>query len=85
MSGFFDQLNRWFPPSRADSLGVSFLLYTDEKEFGTLNFYSHRPGAFTEESERAGVILASHAAVALSAARTHAQMEQAVATRHQIG
>ncbi|MEU3880623.1 ANTAR domain-containing response regulator [Streptomyces californicus] len=64
---------------------MGFLLYTDEKDFGALNFYSHRPGTFTEESERAGVVLASHAAVALSAARTHAQMEQAVATRHQIG
>ncbi|WP_457738907.1 ANTAR domain-containing protein [Streptomyces rubiginosohelvolus] len=31
------------------------------------------------------MLLASHAAVALSTARTHAQMEQAVATRHQIG
>lgn len=64
---------------------MGFLLYTDDEDFGALNFYSHRPGAFTEESERAGVILASHAAVALSAARTHVQMEQAVATRHQIG
>ncbi|ROV68785.1 GAF and ANTAR domain-containing protein [Streptomyces globisporus] len=64
---------------------MGFLLYTEDEDFGALNFYSRRPGAFTEESERAGVILASHAAVALSAARTHAQMEQALATRHQIG
>ncbi|MGW5803562.1 GAF and ANTAR domain-containing protein [Streptomyces bacillaris] len=64
---------------------MGFLLYTEDEDFGALNFYSRRPGAFTEESERAGVVLASHAAVALSAARTHAQMEQALATRHQIG
>ncbi|MGW6467015.1 GAF and ANTAR domain-containing protein [Streptomyces rubiginosohelvolus] len=64
---------------------MGFLLFTEEEEFGALNFYSRRAGAFTEDSERAGVLLASHAAVALSAARTHAQMEHAVATRHQIG
>ncbi|MFF3032408.1 GAF and ANTAR domain-containing protein [Streptomyces rubiginosohelvolus] len=64
---------------------MGFLLFTEEEDFGALNFYSRRAGAFTEESERAGVLLASHAAVALSAARTHAQLEQAVATRHQIG
>ncbi|MGW7587743.1 GAF and ANTAR domain-containing protein [Streptomyces rubiginosohelvolus] len=64
---------------------MGFLLFTEDEDFGALNFYSRRPGAFTEESERAGVLLASHAAVALSAARTHAQMEQAVSTRHQVG
>ncbi|MYT80915.1 Response regulator with putative antiterminator output domain [Streptomyces sp. MnatMP-M77] len=64
---------------------MGFLLYTEDEDFGALNFYSRSPGAFSEESERAGVLLASHAAVALSAARTHAQMEQALATRHQIG
>ncbi|TXS69871.1 MULTISPECIES: GAF and ANTAR domain-containing protein [unclassified Streptomyces] len=64
---------------------MGFLLFTDGEDFGTLNLYSRRPGAFTEVSEDAAVMLASHAAVALSSARTHAQMEQAVATRHQIG
>ncbi|MGW8488313.1 GAF and ANTAR domain-containing protein [Streptomyces sp. NPDC055886] len=81
---------RWpeFVPE-ALKLGVGsmmgFLLFTDDEDFGALNFYSRRAGAFTEDSERAGVLLASHAAVALSAARTHAQMEQAVSTRHQVG
>ncbi|MFE5143565.1 GAF and ANTAR domain-containing protein [Streptomyces fagopyri] len=64
---------------------MGFLLFTDDQDFGALNLYSRRPGAFTEVSEDAAVMLASHAAVALSSARTHAQMEQAVATRHQIG
>ncbi|GAA5608398.1 GAF and ANTAR domain-containing protein [Streptomyces griseus] len=81
---------RWpdfVPEARGLGAGsmMGFLLYTDDEDFGALNFYSRSPGAFSEESERAGVLLASHAAVALSAARTHAQMEQAVATRHQIG
>ncbi|MGX1541112.1 GAF and ANTAR domain-containing protein [Streptomyces adustus] len=64
---------------------MGFLLYTEEQDFGALNFYSREPGTFTATSETAGWLLASHAAVAFSAARTHAQMEQAVATRHTIG
>ncbi|KOV72333.1 antitermination regulator [Streptomyces sp. AS58] len=74
---------------QARELGVGsmmgFLLYTDDEDLGALNLYSRQPGAFTEVSELAGWLLASHAAVAFSAARTHAQMEQAVATRHMIG
>ncbi|MGW3450334.1 GAF and ANTAR domain-containing protein [Streptomyces sp. NPDC001076] len=64
---------------------MGFLLYTEDEELGALNIYSHRPGAFTEAGELAGWLLASHAAVAFSSARTQAQMEQAVATRHLIG
>ncbi|MFJ8630914.1 GAF and ANTAR domain-containing protein [Streptomyces sp. NPDC093568] len=74
---------------QAHALGVGsmmgFLLFTDEQDFGALNLYSRKPGAFTESSELAGWLLASHAAVAFSAARTHAQMEEAVGTRHVIG
>ncbi|MFC9646896.1 GAF and ANTAR domain-containing protein [Streptomyces mirabilis] len=81
---------RWpsFAP-QARQLGVGsmmgFLLFTEDEDLGALNFYSRRPGAFTDDSELAGLLLASHAAVAFSAARTHAQMEKAVATRHLIG
>ncbi|MEU0858442.1 GAF and ANTAR domain-containing protein [Streptomyces griseofuscus] len=64
---------------------MGFLLYTDEEDLGALNIYSRSPGAFTEAGETAGWLLASHAAVAFSSARTHAQLEQAVATRHIIG
>lgn len=73
----------------ARELGVGsmmgFLLYTEDEDFGALNLYAHRPGAFTDDSETAGWLLASHAAVAFSSARSHAQMEQAMATRHVIG
>ncbi|MEE4544072.1 GAF and ANTAR domain-containing protein [Streptomyces sp. V4-01] len=81
---------RWqtFSP-QAHALGVGsmmgFLLFTEDEDFGALNFYSRTPGAFTEASETAGVLLASHAAVALSSARTHAQLSQAMTTRHLIG
>ncbi|ULR48444.1 GAF and ANTAR domain-containing protein [Streptomyces deccanensis] len=74
---------------QAHNLGVGsmmgFLLYTDDEDLGTLNLYSRTPGAFTAVSETAGLLLASHAAVAFSAARTHAQMQHAITTRHTIG
>ncbi|MHC3469336.1 GAF and ANTAR domain-containing protein [Streptomyces sp. 7R007] len=61
------------------------LLYTDRDDFGALNLYSRRPGAFTHDFETAGWLLASHAAVALSSARTIDQLEHAMDTRHAIG
>ncbi|KOG11765.1 GAF and ANTAR domain-containing protein [Streptomyces viridochromogenes] len=81
---------RWpsFAP-QAQQLGVGsmmgFMLYTEDEELGALNLYSRKPGVFTEVSELAGWLLASHAAVAFASARTHAQMAHAVATRHMIG
>ncbi len=74
---------------QARALGVgsmmSFLLYTREEELGSLNLYSRRPAAFTKGSETAGWLLASHAAVAFSSARTADQLQHALATRHSIG
>ncbi|MCI3928521.1 GAF and ANTAR domain-containing protein [Streptomyces sp. AN091965] len=90
IADFSKEQPRWpaYAP-RAHRLGVGsmmgFLLFTEDTDLGALNLYSHEPGAFTEASELAGWLLASHAAVAFSSARTHAQMEQAVATRHLIG
>ncbi|GAA4081764.1 GAF and ANTAR domain-containing protein [Streptomyces shaanxiensis] len=75
--------------AQARRLGVGsmmgFLLFTEDEDLGALNLYSRKPGAFTQVSEVAGWLLASHAAVAFSSARYHAQMERAVATRHAIG
>ncbi|MFH8337862.1 ANTAR domain-containing protein [Streptomyces sp. AM6-12] len=78
---------RYVSEARKLGLGsmMGFLLYTEEEDLGALNIYSREPGAFGEASETAGWLLASHAAVAFSSARTHAQLEQAVATRHVIG
>lgn len=61
------------------------LLYTHEQDFGALNLYSRRPGAFGRDIETAGWLLASHAAVALATARTVDQLEHALETRHAIG
>jgi len=74
---------------RAARLGVGsmmgLLLYTREEELGALNMYSRKPGVFTEDSETAGWLLASHAAVAFATARSGAQLQEAIATRHLIG
>ncbi|MEU1004721.1 GAF and ANTAR domain-containing protein [Streptomyces tibetensis] len=61
------------------------LLYTHDEDFGALNLYARRPGTFTEDIATAGWLLASHAAVALSDARTIDQLEHALQTRHAIG
>ncbi|MET9831577.1 GAF and ANTAR domain-containing protein [Streptomyces sp. NPDC006385] len=90
IADFTDEQQRWpaYAP-RARALGVGsmmgFLLFTEDEDLGALNLYSRKPGAFTEDSELAGWLLASHAAVAFSSARSHAQLERAVATRHVIG
>lgn len=74
---------------RARELGVGsmmgFLLYTDHDDFGALDLYSSNPNTFTRNSELVGWLLASHAAVAFSAARTSAQQQAAIATRQDIG
>ncbi|MFJ6728417.1 GAF and ANTAR domain-containing protein [Streptomyces sp. NPDC091281] len=90
LADFTAEEQRWpgyAPPARALGLGsmMGFLLFTDDEDFGALNLYSRRTGAFNDTSETAGWLLASHAAVALASARSHAQMEEAVATRHIIG
>ncbi|MFJ4466700.1 GAF and ANTAR domain-containing protein [Streptomyces sp. NPDC089424] len=78
---------RFAPAARDLGVGsmMGFLLYTEDDDFGALNFYSRRPGAFTSEMETAGWLLASHAAVALASARTVDQLEHAMDTRHAIG
>ncbi|MFJ7332427.1 GAF and ANTAR domain-containing protein [Streptomyces sp. NPDC101110] len=90
IADFTAEQDRWPAyAARARELGVGsmmgFLLYTEDEDLGALNLYAHRPGSFTDDSETAGWLLASHAAVAFSSARSHAQMEQAMATRHTIG
>ncbi|MBU3864173.1 GAF and ANTAR domain-containing protein [Streptomyces sp. 4503] len=74
---------------QARDLGIGsmmgFLLYTEQEDLGALNLYSARPAAFTKASETAGWLLASHAAVAFSSARTADQLQRAIETRHTIG
>lgn len=78
---------RYAPHARELGVGsmMGFLLYTEDDDLGALNMYSSRPKAFTEHSERVGWLLASHAAVAFSSARSHAQLEAALDSRNDIG
>ncbi|MGC5561309.1 GAF and ANTAR domain-containing protein [Streptomyces sp. FR-108] len=78
---------RFAPELRKLGMGsmMGFLLFTEDDNLGALNVYSHKPDAFDEAARRAGWILASHAAVAFSAARTHQQLSHAMETRHEIG
>ncbi|MEU4145054.1 GAF and ANTAR domain-containing protein [Streptomyces parvulus] len=90
IADFRDEAQRWpryVPEARRLRLGsmMGFLLFTENEDLGALNLYSYRPGAFTEADETAGWLLASHAAVAFSSARTHAQLQEAIGTRHTIG
>ncbi|MEU5100586.1 GAF and ANTAR domain-containing protein [Streptomyces sp. NPDC020996] len=73
----------------ARELGVGsmsgVLLYAQDEDFGALDLYARRPGTFGEDVETAVWLLASHAAVALSSARTIDQLEHAMDSRHAIG
>ena len=78
---------RYAPEARKLGIGsmMGFLLFTEEGDLGALDMYSSRAHAFSDTSEHVGWLLAPHAAVAFSSARTHAQLTEAVASRHDIG
>jgi len=81
---------RWprFSPRAADAGAASMLcfqLYVEDDDLGALNLYSREPDAFGDESERIGLLFASHAAVAFADARKLDQLHRAVATRDLIG
>jgi len=50
---------------------LSFRLFLDLDTLGSLNLYSRRPDAFTEDSRAVGAVFAAHAAVAFAAATEH--------------
>ncbi|MYR43458.1 GAF and ANTAR domain-containing protein [Streptomyces sp. SID5910] len=90
IADFTASSERWpayVPEARKLGLGsmMGILLFTEDEDLGALNFYSRRPGAFAAADETAGWLLASHAAVAFSSARTQAQLQEAIGTRHTIG
>ncbi len=84
---------RWpeFARRAAETTGVrsmlAFRLFLSGDTLGSLNLYSKRPAAFTEESVAVGTIFAAHAAVALRAAQARenlTQLRQLVETRELI-
>ena len=81
---------RWatFAP-QARLLGVvstlSLPLRTRTTVLGVLNLFSPRPAAFDDESEQIGLLLTSHAAIALAHARSVDNLGRAVASRDLVG
>jgi GAF domain-containing protein len=74
---------------QAAALGVrsmlSFQLFAGGDSFGALNLYAADPAAFGPDSEKTGLLLASHAALAMAAARTEAGLLTALDSREMIG
>ena len=74
---------------RALDLGVrsmlSFQLYVTDSKLGALNLYSRQARAFDDESERIGLLFASHAAVAMVGAQREQGLTHAASVRDLIG
>ncbi|WP_299956369.1 GAF and ANTAR domain-containing protein [uncultured Modestobacter sp.] len=64
---------------------LSFQLFTDGDNLGALNLYARQPHSFDAESESVGQIFASHASIALSAARQESNLRSAMDRRDLIG
>jgi GAF domain-containing protein len=74
---------------RAGEIGAASMLcvqlFVEGEDLGALNLLARRPGAFTDESERIGLVFASHAAVAVAQAQKVTHLDTAVASRDVIG
>lgn len=74
---------------RAVELGVgsmlSLQLFVDGDDLGALNLFSMDTNAFGDDSEDIGLLFASHAAVAMSAAQQKEQLKKAIGSRQLIG
>ena len=74
---------------RAGEVGVASMLcvqlFVAGDDLGALNLLARRPGAFTDESERIGLLFASHAAVAVAQAQKVNHLGAALASRDVIG
>ena len=82
--------DRW-PQFRAGMAGelvgsmLSVPLFIDGGSIGSLSFYAAGPGAFDAQSVDIGQVFASHAAVALAAARNEEGLRLALTNRDLIG
>ena len=75
--------------ARAAKLGAGSMLalqlYVEGDDLGALNLFSRNPGAFTDESEQVGLLVAAHAAVAYISARKQTHAARALINRDLIG
>lgn len=81
---------RWQPwCAKVAELGVvsvlSVRLFTQHKTIGCLNIYSSQRAHFDAADAQIGIIFAGHASVAIAAARTEAELRDAIDSRHTIG
>ncbi|GAC67549.1 GAF and ANTAR domain-containing protein [Gordonia soli] len=65
--------------------GLSFQLFTHQGTMGALNIFADEPNVFDENSEEIGLLFATHAALALRAARQQQNFRSALASRDIIG
>lgn len=74
---------------RADEVGMASMLclqlFVEGDDLGVLNLMARRPAAFTDESERIGLMYASHAAVAIAQAGKVSHLGAALVNRDVIG
>jgi GAF domain-containing protein len=75
--------------ARVQELGarsmVCFQLFVTGNTLGSLDLLATEPGAFSDESERVGLLFASHAAIALAGARELEDVRSALVNRDDIG
>lgn len=64
---------------------LSFPLFAEHDNLGALNVYAAEPGAFADADENIGLLLASHAAVAMIGKRYESNLHAALETRDRIG
>ncbi|MHA7210063.1 ANTAR domain-containing protein [Arthrobacter sp. MDT1-65] len=64
---------------------LSIQLWVKGDDLGSLNLYSYEANAFTDESEKVGLLVASHAAIAFVEALESRQLKEAIDSRDLIG
>jgi transcriptional regulator with GAF, ATPase, and Fis domain len=64
---------------------MSFQLFADQKTMGALNFYAEQPAVFDDDAVEAGLILATHTALAWKLVRREEQFRSALGSRDIIG
>lgn len=64
---------------------LSFQLFVEDDKMGALDVYCDKPYGFDDDAESTGLLLASHAAIAMSADRRQTHLRTALGTRDLIG
>jgi transcriptional regulator with GAF, ATPase, and Fis domain len=78
---------KWAAAARANGVrsAMSFQLFVEQDSMGALDVYADEPNAFDDDAENIGLLLASHAAVALADTRKMENLDIAISSRDVIG